>query len=392
MNTKSTKLTNVAIISKAVHSLMAATIFLGNYTFAADTSLTSNVLVHEQSWSSNLFTPSDLDQLRNALTDNTMGSSPQALLISPTLAKQALEGHSDIWGAILEGQPRDIPLTTILESQPLAEWRADDGLDFYVTYDDKNKLDMIVVRPPTANPSQFTIDFSAEVLKQGKTFKQFTTDHSTRFQTLIAQQQSSDKRKVDLGLENPLINDTQNTIGLEGLQNRLRSIHESGDLQSAINVVIGAPDIKKLLSTQKESLGAINRNRPTSIDLSKLADSDVLPPELSVEGLDAYALYDKDGQFRELAFRPWDLDEAEFFNFLPSDWNPVPVIITWGKRVISTTKQTLNVARINAKDWACGLKPAPVQITITVEASIGIGSIGLGGNAGATYEHKDLCG
>ena len=175
------------------------------------------------------------------------------------------------------------------------------------------------------------------------------------------------------------------------LRKKLYDIHESGDLRSATSVVIGAPDVTELLSDQRKSLIALNRKQPMTIDLSKLTDTDELPPELFVEGLDAYALYDKHGQFKELVFRPWDLDEAGFLNFLPSDWNPVPAIITWGEQVISTTKQTINVARNSAMEWACGLKPAPTQITITVEASFASGSFGLGGNAGATYEYEDLC-
>ena len=389
MTNHQVKPSTVAITNKTIRVLVIATFLLTNYAFVQSQTTPQSSL--EAGWSANLLTPGNVDQLREALTNETRGPFPQALRITPTVAQKAFESNTGLWEAIQEMRPTNVDLTAILGDRRMPQWRTNDGLDLYATYDANKKLEMILVRPPGSDPSQFTIDLITEVAQQGKTFRPLTTDSSTKLQNRFARQQTSQERIVNEGTKNPFIDTKKKKINLDKLQKGLQGLRKSRDLYFATNVTIGASDVEDLLSGQEASWIAVNRQLPTNIDLAKLSDGKTPTPELLVGGLDAYALYDEQGQFRELAFRPRDLDEAQFLNFIPSSWNPVPVVLSWGNRVISTTKQVISAARNRTIDWACTLKPAPIQITITVEAAFTAGAVGLGGTAGATYDYADLC-
>lgn len=146
-----------------------------------------NCQVLAQAPTGSSFIPTDIQQLREALTT---GSQQQGQLIEipANLARSWLqESDQAAWTAIQQRKPTTIKLGTLLEQQELAAERLIDGIDPFAIYGANGELSTIRIRGVGVNPSTFAEATINEARERGESTRALTATDRNEPRSSLAQ-------------------------------------------------------------------------------------------------------------------------------------------------------------------------------------------------------------
>ena len=133
------------------------------------------------------FVPTDIQQLREALTTGTQQQG-QLIEIPAELAKDWLQASDQpTWTAIQQGRPTKIDLESLLGQQSLPEERLTDGIDPFAIYDANGGLRKIWIRAIGVNPSTFVDATINEARERGESTKVLTATDGEESRSSLAQ-------------------------------------------------------------------------------------------------------------------------------------------------------------------------------------------------------------
>ena len=214
---------------------------------------------------------------------------------------------------------------------------------------------------------------------------------------------SGSDTRSNVSLESPEGSVGQSMQWLEQGEVSLNSLElalsvDASDVHSVEDVLSLDPDeTRRLLSERNvEAWVAIRNGQPATIELDKLVDNLNIPPRVLSRGIRSYAIYDSDGEFVKLVLVPWSANVDSYISSVAEGlgdmWTAVQVGVSWLGEQLESVGEKIAAALTGVKEWACSVKPRPVEITVIVDGKFDLSLVSFGGAAGATYLTKDLCG